>query len=184
MSIKCIPDEKQYVIKLNPNSLYEYTHHEIQCYGFEYFYLRFTAHPKDTHMSAKNITNYPNELAEYYKRLEASLKNPLVSHCQRSIDPLIWSESVFRGIPELWKKTRAHGLNYGWSQAVHDTQGRTSILSMARSKPIITKDEFHEKAAMCCGCAINYIALCSPSFHPNKSLTLFLSLCPCVRQRC
>ncbi len=147
MSIKCIPDEKQYVIKLNPNSLYEYTHHEIQCYGFEYFYLRFTAHPKDTHMSAKNITNYPNELAEYYKRLEASLKNPLVSHCQRSIDPLIWSESVFRGIPELWKKTRAHGLNYGWSQAVHDTQGRTSILSMARSKPIITKDEFHEKAA-------------------------------------
>lgn len=28
-----MPDEKQYVIKLNPNSLYEYTHHEFSVMG-------------------------------------------------------------------------------------------------------------------------------------------------------
>lgn len=147
MSIKCIPDEKQYVIKLNPNNLYEYTLNEIQCYGFEYFFLRFTTHPKDIRMNSKNISNYPNELVECYRSIETSLKNPLVSHCQRSIDPIIWDASVFQDTPELWKQTRAHGLNYGWSQAVHDTQGRTSILSMARTDPAITKEEFDKKAA-------------------------------------
>lgn len=147
MSIKCISDEKQYVIKLSPSNLHEYTLNEIQCYGFEYFYSRFTAHPRDTHMSANNLTNYPNELVEFYKSIQGSLKNPIVSHCQRSIDPIIWDASIFQAIPELWKQTRAHGLNYGWSQAVHDTQGRTSILSMARGSPVITKEEFDEKAA-------------------------------------
>lgn len=147
MSIKCISDEKQYVIKLSPSNLHEYTLNEIQCYGFEYFYSRFTAHPRDTHMSANNLTSYPNELVEFYKSIQGSLKNPIVSHCQRSIDPIIWDASIFQAIPELWKQTRAHGLNYGWSQAVHDTQGRTSILSMARGSPVITKEEFDEKAA-------------------------------------
>lgn len=98
-------------------------------------------------MSANNLTSYPNELVEFYKSIQGSLKNPIVSHCQRSIDPIIWDASIFQAIPELWKQTRAHGLNYGWSQAVHDTQGRTSILSMARGSPVITKEEFDEKAA-------------------------------------
>lgn len=147
MSIKCISDEKQYVVKLNPNDLYEYTLNQIQCYGFECFFFRLTTHLKSIHVGVIYITNYPDELVEEYRNIEISLKDPLVSHCQRSIDPIIWDESVFRRTPELWKQTQAHGLNYGWSQAVHDTQGCTSILSMARSDPAITKEEFDEKAA-------------------------------------
>lgn len=147
MGIKCVPEEKQYVIRLNPSDLYAYTLSQIQRFGFEYFFFRLITHLNDTHLNAKNITNYSNELVEYYRGMEVSGKDPLVSHCQHSIDPIIWDESVFKSSPELWKYTQAHGLNYGWTQAVHDTLGRTSILSMARYSPAITKEVFDRKAA-------------------------------------
>ena len=184
MGIKCVPEEKQYVIRLNPSDLYAYTLSQIQRFGFEYFFFRLITHLNDTHLNAKNITNYSNELVEYYRGMEVSGKDPLVSHCQHSIDPIIWDESVFKSSPELWKYTQAHGLNYGWTQAVHDTLGRTSILSMARYSPAITKEEFDRKRPMCCGCAINCMAPCSPSVHPNKGLNLLWSVCRCAKQRC
>ena len=147
MGIKCVPDEKQYVNKLNPSDLYEYTLKQIQCYGFEYFCFCFTTHLKNIHVSVKRVSNYSDEFIEFYRSIDVSLNNPLVSHCQRSIDPIIWDESIFRDTPELSRQAQAHGLNYGWSQAVHDTQGWTSILNMARSSTAITQEEFDEKAA-------------------------------------
>lgn len=147
MSIKWIPDEKQYLIRPSKVGLHEYALSQIQCYGFEYFFFQFTPGLVCTRMGAENLNNYPNELIEYYTSISHTLKNPLVTHCQRSIDPVIWDDSVFQSTPQLWEQTKAHGLNHGWSQAVHDNKGMTSMLSLARTSLSITSEEFDEKAA-------------------------------------
>lgn len=147
MSIKCISDEKQCVIRLGEDELYEYALGQAQCCGFEYFSFRFTSRLTCTRMGEGDVTNYPNELVEYYKVVAGTLKNPLITHCQGSIDPIIWDDCVFQSNPALWEKTQAYGLRYGWSQAVHDIKGMTSMLSLARSHTPITAEEFDEKAA-------------------------------------
>ena len=119
----------------------------IEGYGFDYFFFRMIPRLGNVVTHSKVLTNYPKAYIERYEKGPSSKTNPLVAHCQLSIMPIIWSASVFRESPELWKASQTCGLAYGWSQSVHDPNGVVSMLSLARKVPPLTEDEFADKAA-------------------------------------
>ena len=127
--------------------LYEHTLKKTEEYGFEYFLFRLIPRFGNIATHSTTITNYPSEFFERYECSHHVQRNPIITHCQGSISPIIWDEKVFHDFPELWKSTQAYGLNNGWSQSVHDNKGVVSILSLARSNTPVTAFEFSEKAA-------------------------------------
>ena len=120
---------------------------KIEEYGFDYFFFRIIPRLGNILLNSKVITNYPEKVIETCEKGYSTQKNPLVIHCQHSIMPIIWSREVFREAPELWNAKQTSGLTYGWSQSVHDAYGMVSILSLARTSPALTVDEFSKKAA-------------------------------------
>ena len=120
---------------------------KIEEYGFDYFFFRIIPRLGNILLNSKVITNYPEKVIETCEKGYSTQKNPLVIHCQHSIMPIIWSREVFREAPELWNAKQTSGLTYGWSQSVHDANGMVSILSLARTSPALTVDEFSKKAA-------------------------------------
>ena len=73
-------------------------------------------------------------------------KNAIITHCQASIEPIIWDESAFINSPHFSKGAQTFGVNYGWSQAVHDAKGAVSILTLIRRTQPVSSQEFNEKA--------------------------------------
>ena len=133
----------------------------IEEYGFDFFFFRMIPRLGNITTNSKVITNYPNDYVDRYEKGHLSQKNPLLTHCQLSILPIIWSSDVFRETPDQWRATQNCGLTYGWSQSVHDPNGAVSMLSLARKSTPVTEDEFSDKAAMCCGSATNCTVPCS-----------------------
>ena len=119
----------------------------IEEYGFDFFFFRMIPRLGNITTNSKVITNYPNDYVERYEKGLLSQKNPLVTHCQLSILPIIWSPDVFSEAPDQWRATQNCGLTYGWSQSVHDPSGVVSMLSLARKNTPVTEDEFSDKAA-------------------------------------
>ncbi|WP_426105911.1 helix-turn-helix transcriptional regulator [Pseudomonas sp. TWR1-1-3] len=120
---------------------------QIEEYGFDFFFFRMIPRLGNITTNSKVITNYPNDYVDRYEKGHLSQKNPLLTHCQLSILPIIWSSDVFRETPDQWRATQNCGLTYGWSQSVHDPNGAVSMLSLARKSTPVTEDEFSDKAA-------------------------------------
>lgn len=139
--------ENQCATNQTESQLTEYTLKKIEAYGFEYFLFRLIPRFGNILTHSKLLTNYPKGFIEHYEKNHYVQTNPIVIHCQLSISPIIWDQTVFSETPEIWEGTQAHGLNHGWSQSVHDTKGVVSILSLARSNGPLTEREFSEKAA-------------------------------------
>lgn len=139
--------KNQYLACRSEEELCSDTLKRIEEYGFDYFFFRMTPRFGNITTNSKVITNYPNDYVERYEKGHLSQKNPLVTHCQLSIMPIIWSSDVFREAPDQWKATQTCGLTYGWSQSVHDPNGAVSMLSLARKNHPVTEGEFSDKAA-------------------------------------
>lgn len=154
----------------------DYTLKKIEHYGFNYFHFKFTPKFSSIPVSSNTLSNYPNEFIKAYEKNHFMRKNPIVAHCHFSIAPIVWDEDLFCDSPEIWQAIQTHGLIYGWSQSVHDASGGISILSVARSHPTLTEDEFTEKAA-------HVLWLCNQlhSFMSARSLPRLRELPPISR---
>jgi len=71
--------------------------------------------------------------------------DPTVAHGMRSRTPMVWSNEVFRGAPQMWDEARSFGLCVGWAQSVFEPDGRVGMLSLARSGEPLTAAEMHAK---------------------------------------
>jgi len=91
------------------------------------------------------FNNYPTEWNTCYQLNNYIAIDPLITHCHRSVFPVLWTPETFRNTPTLWRDMQAHGLNHGWSQSVHDVRGIVSTLSLARTCEPITSSEFYSK---------------------------------------
>ena len=92
------------------------------------------------------FNNYPAAWKDRYQRCNYLDIDPTVSHCHRSLMPILWSDDVFRETPEFWEEAKSHGLRHGWSQSAHDLRHNESILSVARSQQPIDLNELYDKA--------------------------------------
>lgn len=139
--------ENQSITDKSESEVFAYALKKVQQNGFSLFFFQTIVRPTNTHLDSIAISNYPNGFIERHESHHCSEKDPLINHCQCSIEPIIWDDQVFQETPELLKEAYTSGLRYGWSQSVHDPRGAVSIPSLARNHTPLTQDEFNEKVA-------------------------------------
>lgn len=90
-------------------------------------------------------SNYPVEWQHRYEEREYLRRDPTAAHAIVSDDPLLWSDELFAGCPELRAEARSFGLVHGWAQPHRDASGMVSLLTCARTEPAIEDAEFTAK---------------------------------------
>lgn len=91
------------------------------------------------------LSNYPNEWSQRYLQENYVTVDPTVTHCLSSMQPVLWSDNVFKETPEFWEEAQSHGLRYGWGLSAHDHRGRASMLSVGRTQGEVSIGELYEK---------------------------------------
>jgi len=91
------------------------------------------------------INNYPDEWRAQYEAAGYLANDPTVAHGRRTQNPLVWSDVVFAGTPEMWEGARSFGLRVGWAQSSFDASGVVGMLSLSRAAEPITDSELRAK---------------------------------------
>lgn len=83
---------------------------------------------------------------EAYQRLYAErefiMRDPTVVHAQTKQTPLVWTPDIFTGDSvEILEESRRHGLGYGLSIPIHESDRVVSMLSFGRDKPFDSEAE-------------------------------------------
>ncbi len=91
------------------------------------------------------INNYPDHWQARYRDRGYLAVDPTVQHALRSLQPLVWSDSLFARTPELWEEARAAGLAFGWAQPCRDATGVSGMLTLARSAEALHATELADK---------------------------------------
>lgn len=138
--------KNQSISQASECALYKHTLKQIMLYGFDHFFFSITPNFGNIQTDSKIITSYPDEFVQCYASNPLLNKNAIINHCQASIEPIIWDESAFINSPHFSKGAQTFGVNYGWSQAVHDAKGAVSILTLIRRTQPVSSQEFNEKA--------------------------------------
>lgn len=113
--------------------------------GFKFCAFSVTSRTTGTNSSPFNLNNFPTDWNTEYEQNKFSAIDPIVAHCNQSMQPILWTEDVFSRTPWLWEALQQQGLQHGWSQSIHDEEnGLCSILSLARSHCPITAYELYE----------------------------------------
>lgn len=138
--------KNQSISQASECALYKHTLKQIMLYGFDHFFFSITPNLGNIQTDSKITTSYPDEFVQCYASNPLLNKNAIINHCQASIEPIIWDESAFINSPHFSKGAQTFGVNYGWSQAVHDAKGAVSILTLIRRTQPVSSQEFNEKA--------------------------------------
>ncbi len=79
------------------------------------------------------LNNYDAGWQQAYMDNNYLLKDPTVRHCQKSLDPLSYSDKVFKDAPDLWEDAQSFGLKVGLVQSCRNAQGVAGMITLARS---------------------------------------------------
>jgi LuxR family transcriptional regulator len=82
------------------------------------------------------VGNTPTGWRRRYCRMRYVRHDPIVRHALRSRDPLVWTDELFAGCPDLQNDAREHGLRAGWSQACINAPGVRGFLTLSRATPM------------------------------------------------
>ncbi|WP_454564267.1 autoinducer binding domain-containing protein [Pseudomonas sp. AIG] len=113
--------------------------------GFNFCAISVISLHRDPLLNPLQINNYPDEWNARYEKSDYSKIDPLISHCNHSMTPIVWSESVFADTHQIWQGLQYYGLQHGWSQSFHhEPSGLCSIISLARKHCSISPLELYE----------------------------------------
>ncbi len=112
--------------------------------GFEYYgYGIFSITP---FMRPKTYlySNYSPEWIARYQEMNYAVVDPTVKHSKVSSLPILWSDELFKGSPDLWGEAHQWNLRHGLSQPSFNERGRVGLLSLARKDRPISLQEFED----------------------------------------
>lgn len=126
-------------------ALFERLKAEARKLGFEHcaYGLRLPLH--FTQPKTVMFNTYPANWQTRYVAENYIAVDPTVRHCALTQLPLLWADHVFEGVPEFWEEARAHGLQYGWSQAGVSAQNIRGMFTLARSDDKLSETELRDK---------------------------------------
>jgi len=105
--------------------------------GFEQFMLGVEVSRPLIKPLRHAISGYPLRWQRIYAERDFIWKDPTVSHCQMSLEPLVWSEQMYSdGSRELWEESKKYGILHGLSVPIHEREGVKSMFSLARDQSI------------------------------------------------
>ncbi|KAA0949471.1 MULTISPECIES: LuxR family transcriptional regulator [unclassified Pseudomonas] len=145
--------------------------------GFQYCAFSMSSQLPQNQTKPIFINNYPDEWNQLYKQQNYFDMDPIISHCKHSVLPVVWEEKTFSSAPDLWVHAQSYGLNFGWTQPVHDFQGVFSMLSLGRSERPVSPEELYDKAGQVlwlCHALHTVVAQkysTNPRVHPPTKLT-------------
>jgi len=114
--------------------------------GFEHCSFGVRTHTSVMHPRFIMLSNYPQQWQAKYIASDYISIDPTVSHCHRSLMPVLWHEDLFAQVPSFWEEARSYGLHHGWAQSAQDLRGVESMLTLSRSNESISSLEFYTKA--------------------------------------
>lgn len=110
--------------------------------GFDYIAFVTRTDMPASSSQLRVISNLPDAWCLRYQQQGYASSDPTISHCQQSVVPLLWSDSLFDASPLLRQDAWQHGIRHGLSLAVHDAGGQISMLSLMRRDLAVGADEF------------------------------------------
>ncbi|NBA96476.1 LuxR family transcriptional regulator [Pseudomonas sp. R5(2019)] len=137
---------KQLMDTKNPEASFAFALSMAKQLGFEFMAFGMRTQVATMHPKVVIFNNYPSEWMNTYYAKNYITIDPVVIHCHTSLMPLLWSDETFKEAPAFWQEAQSHGLKFGWSQSARDYRGCESILSVARSEPPVSPQEFYEKS--------------------------------------
>jgi len=109
--------------------------------GFDYCAFGMRAPLPLSNPKTLVLSNYHPAWQERYARENYVAVDPTVAYGLKSVQPLVWNESLFELNRPFWEEAKAHGLQVGWAQSTYDARGVASMLTLARSDDALTRAE-------------------------------------------
>ena len=109
--------------------------------GFQYCAYGLRVPLPLTNPATVMLNNYPKGWQERYENQSYVKTDPTVLHGRQSRAPLVWSDDVFVGVPQMWDEARSFGLCVGWAQSSLDAIGVGGMLTLARSSDDLSEAE-------------------------------------------
>ncbi|WP_211333133.1 LuxR family transcriptional regulator [Pseudorhodoferax soli] len=91
------------------------------------------------------LNNYAKDWRERYDDAQYLGVDPTVIRARASIEPIVWSNKLFRGAAQLWDEARSFGLRHGWAQSCFSPDGGVGLLSLARGDEPLSELELRVK---------------------------------------
>ncbi|MBF6041912.1 MULTISPECIES: autoinducer binding domain-containing protein [Pseudomonas] len=115
--------------------------------GFNFCAFSITSPAVLLNHDTVSFNNYPVDWNTAYEHDQLGDTDPILAHCNHSELPILWEDELFSKVPQLRQAQKQQGLQYGWSQSIHDDSGLRSMFSLARSNSPITADEWYAHLA-------------------------------------
>ena len=113
--------------------------------GFNFCAVTVAMPQQVTSPNTLQINNYPEQWNTQYEQKKFISIDPVVAHCNHSLMPIVWDETLYAKAPHVWQALQQQGLQHGWSQSFHHKEsGLCSILSLARKHCPISPLELYE----------------------------------------
>jgi DNA-binding CsgD family transcriptional regulator len=149
---------KQLIYESSIENAYKIALNFFNNLGYEYCAFSMIAHAANHCFNDINLNNYSHGWSTCYEKNNYCTIDPIVAHCRQSTLPILWDRETFAKVPELGRALAEQGLQYGWSQPVHDfNHHNSSMLSVARSHLRISAYELYEN--------LGYATLISHKLH-------------------
>ncbi|WP_060508704.1 autoinducer binding domain-containing protein [Pseudomonas sp. NBRC 111124] len=91
-------------------------------------------------------SNYPEAWIERYQRDEFYKQDAAATRSHSSTMPILWTDELYKEVPEFREQACAHGLRHGWTQSLHDLQHNESQVSVCRPSNTVDITELYDKA--------------------------------------
>jgi len=130
---------------LAPGMYFERIAREAHSLGFEFCCHGVRIPVPITRPRTLFFSNYRPEWKRRYQERHYIDIDPTVAHGMRSSEPVLWSDTFFADVPELWQEAKSFGLCHGWAQSRRDPEGAYSMLVLARSHGPIEAAELRDK---------------------------------------
>lgn len=111
--------------------------------NFEYCAHRLSELLPCAQPSVVATSNFPAAWQQWYCAAGVQRADPIVMHCRRSDQPVVWTEDVFAQVPAIWSRAGEHGVRVAWSIGLSapSTWSARGMLTFARSGPDWESDE-------------------------------------------
>jgi len=113
--------------------------------GFEYYAYGLRVPLPLSNPKMVILNNYPLAWQQRYMEQGYLRKDATVQHGRSSQTPIVWSNQIFASATDLWDEAQSFGLRHGWAQSSCAANGVGGMLTLARSRGVITAKELHSK---------------------------------------
>jgi LuxR family transcriptional regulator len=91
-------------------------------------------------------SNYPVAWIERYQRDDFYKRDAAATRSHTSTLPVLWTDDLYREVPDFREQACAHGLRHGWTQSLHDLQHNESQVSICRPSIDVSIAELYDKS--------------------------------------